>query len=422
MTSPGASGAYAPTGASDVRLRGFSHRASFDDATRWIDAHGSRLPDGEIEAARGLGRVLAVSVHAPLDLPPADQAHQDGYAVRAAETAGASDYNPLSFAIVPTCDGLPASAVALVVAGGPLPEGADAILSFGSVQRSESGLDVFEALAQGAGVEARAECAAAGTLLLEPGRILGAQDLGMLAGLGVRNVQVVGQPRVALIIAGPKPPADPAHDANGPLLQALIERDGGIISSITLGPSTRGGVMEAVTKPQADLVLIVGRTGVGSDDEAPLALAAAGSLAVHGIALRPGGSAGLGIIGSTPVILLPGDPLACLCTYEMLAGRLIRSLGGREVALPHPVRAVELGHKIVSSIGSVDMFQVKIVEGRAEPVGSPDSGGLVSALRADGFVVVPASLEGYGPGTRVTVHLYRQAHAGAPDSRSAPVG
>ena len=92
------------------------------------------------------------------------------------------------------------------------------------------------------------------------------------------------------------------------------------------------------------------------------------------------------------------------------------------MALPHPVRAVELGHKIVSSIGSVDMFQVKIVEGRAEPVGSPESGGLASALRADGFVVVPASLEGYGPGTRVAVHLYRQADAGGPDSRSAPVG
>jgi molybdopterin molybdotransferase len=105
------------------------------------------------------------------------------------------------------------------------------------------------------------------------------------------------------------------------------------------------------------------------------------------------------------VLLLPGDPLGCWCAYELLAGRLIRSLGGRSPELPQLVREAEVGRKIVSAIGFVDLCRVRLVDGRVEPVGSAEFGSLASSVRADGFVVIPASLEGYAPGTRVKVHL-----------------
>ncbi|HYQ79994.1 MAG TPA: hypothetical protein VEP68_00765, partial [Anaeromyxobacteraceae bacterium] len=119
-----------------------------------------------------------------------------------------------------------------------------------------------------------------------------------------------------------------------------------------------------------------------------------------------GGSSGMGMAGGVPVVLLPGDPLACLCAYELLAGRLVRRLGGRDPGLTHPTCQAEVGRKIVSAVGFVEACQVRLAEGRVEPLGAPEFGGLATAARADGFVVIPEALEGYPPGARVTVHLY----------------
>jgi len=110
--------------------------------------------------------------------------------------------------------------------------------------------------------------------------------------------------------------------------------------------------------------------------------------------------------GRIPAFLLPGDPLACFCAYDFLAGALIRQRGGRDWRLPYVVREAEVGRKIVSAVGQVDVCRVQLREGKAEPVGSLEAGGLVSAVRADGFVVIPAPLEGYPPGARVAVYMY----------------
>jgi molybdopterin molybdotransferase len=199
------------------------------------------------------------------------------------------------------------------------------------------------------------------------------------------------------------------------MLRALVERDGGVPEAIGAGAGVRDALRRAVGAPGADLVVATGRTGTGPDDEAPLALAEAGELSVHGLALRPGGSTGMGLAGRVPVLLLPGDPLACLCAYELLAGRLVRRLGGRHPGLPHATRLAEVGRKIVSAVGLVEICQVRLVAGRVEPLGVAESGGLSAAARADGFVVVPAALEGYAPGARVTVHRYGSLDEGFPD-------
>jgi molybdopterin molybdotransferase len=193
------------------------------------------------------------------------------------------------------------------------------------------------------------------------------------------------------------------------MLGSLIGRDGGVVESMIPGTGQREEFARSLAAPDADLILVAGRTGTGRDDEAPLVVAEIGELAIHGIALRPGGSAGMGVVGNTAVLLLPGDPLACLCAYELFAGRLVRRIAGRSPELPYPVREAEVGRKMVSAIGIVDVYRVCLVNGRAEPLGSADSGGLTSAVRADGFVVVPAPLEGYAPGARVPVHMYGAA-------------
>ena len=396
-----------PLPSRDVRMRGFTDRVSVAHATAWIDAQAALLPAETIDLARAAGRVLAAAVEAPDDRPPSDMVAEDGYALRAAETIGAGDYNPLTFALQRANDALRSGAAIPVVAGAALPAGADAIVPFGQVQPSGTSIDVFGVVAAGSGIEPRARQAVAGTVLIAPGRYLRADHIGLIGSLGLDRVRVVREPRVSLIVAGPKSSlGGAAHDALGPMLRGLVRRDGGIVSRLVTGAADRAALIAAMTTGSIDAILVAGRSGTGSDDAAPPALAAAGELAMHGIALRPGGSAGLGRVNGVPVALLPGDPLACLVAYEFLGGRLIRRLGGRDPDGSHAVRQIEVGRKIVSEIGSVDVCLVRCVGERVEPIGSRDAGGLASAVRADGFVVVPAHVEGHAPGARVAVRLF----------------
>jgi len=125
------------------------------------------------------------------------------------------------------------------------------------------------------------------------------------------------------------------------------------------------------------------------------------------VALRPGGSLGLGRVGAVPVVLLPGEPLDCLSAYELVAGRLVRRLSGLPSEPPLAQRMASLSRKIVSAIGLVDLCRVRLVGDTAEPIGIGEAGGILSAARADGFVLVPEGLEGYPPGATVSVYLWR---------------
>jgi molybdopterin molybdotransferase len=395
----------------DIRQEGFADRAPFDEAVRWIDCHSNAVHSNVgskhsemIPVSEAAGRILAQPFIAPADQPPTDTAVENGYALRSAETVGAGSYNPLFFRIQPADQALSPLSAALVSSGTPLPFGADAVAAFDLVRVASGTAEVLETITQGAGVNLQGH-EARQSALIEAGRPLRPSDLGLIAGFGIAQVQVIRRPLVRIILAGCKP-SQPDADANGPTLRALVTRDGGLIELCEYGIADRAALAALIARPGADVVLVCGRTGTGPDDEAPLALAAAGNLAIHGIALRPGASTGMGLAADVPVILLPGSPLACLCAYDLFAGRLIRRLGGRSSHLPYPLRNAIVGRKIVSSIGDVELCRVRLVAGQAIPVASADSGGLASVARADGFVLVPAALEGYAPGSSVVVHMY----------------
>lgn len=387
-----------------MRLRGFAARASLEEAQAWADAQGAALGAEEVDVATAAGRVLAIPVAAPRDLPPADRAGEDGWAVRAADAEGASAYNPVPLRRADGAGALPAGAAALVAAGDPLPPGADAVLPFEAVQAAGAAVEAVAVVPAGAGVERAGQRLRAGAPLGAPGRPLRAHEAALLAALGIARVHAVRRPRVRLLVAGPRGAGE--GEAHLPMLRALVERDGGHPEPWAAGSELGPALRRAAEAPGADLLLVTGRTGTGADDVAPLALAAAGRLELHGVALRPGGSTALGRAGGLPAALLPGDPLACLCTYELLAGRLVRRLGGRAPGLPHAAVRAPLGRKLVSSVGVAEVFPVRLEAGRALPLGLSDLGGLPAAAGADGFTVVPAALEGFPEGAPVTVHLY----------------
>lgn len=398
----------------DVRLRGFFDRVSIEQAIAWIMAHGGRLGGEPIAVVEAAGRILAAPVASPSDSPPADRSVADGYALRSSETVGAGNYNPLVFTLEKSGGDLAQGSAELVHSGALLAKGADAILPFESAHVSAGSLEVIASVAEGTGIECQGLQVRAGAELIPDGRALRPADLGLLASFGIEHVRVVRSPRVRLVVCGPKGDENKgaSGDANSVMLRALIARDGGVMETVICGLGDRSAMANAIATSEAEVVVVVGRSGTGPDDEAPLAISEVGELQIHGIALRPGDSAGLGTVGNSTIVLLPGDPLACFCAYEMLAGQLIRLLSGRKSELPYTTLEAEVGRKIVSTVGIVDLCRVHFVNGRIAPVGSVEVGGLASVARADGFVVIPAALEGYALGTRVAVHMFENQTGG----------
>jgi molybdopterin molybdotransferase len=395
----------------DIRMEGFAERASLGEAIEWVDRF-TRIQDAESVALdAAVGRILAEPFISPADGPPTDTAVHNGYALRSCETVGAGSYNPLPFCLQDYQKALSPFSAALVTSGSPLPMGADAVAPFDLAQASEDITSLIGSVARGEGVSVKGQEFRKGTPLIESSRPLRTSDIGLLASFGVERVNVIRRPSVRIILAGRKPSlGSDLADANGPMLCAHVVRDGGTIEIFKYGITDRDQLAEWISRPGADIVLVCGRTGVGPDDEAPLTLAASGTLSLHGIAVRPGGSAGMGYVGQIPVILLPGSPLDCLCAYDLFAGRLIRNLSGRGSRLPYRVQQAMVKRKIVSSVGTVELCRVLLIGSDVIPLGTADSGGLASVVRADGFIMIPATLEGYAPGSAVDVYTYDEPY------------
>jgi molybdopterin molybdotransferase len=404
----------------DVRMHGFRQRSEVSAVLTWIDRHAPRLGNETVPLDEAVDRILAADAIAPLDVPAFDRAAMDGYALRGAATAGASEYNPLALPVLgqalpgqPFAGPVRPDAAIRIMTGAPLPEGLDAVLPAEYASEQAGQVEVAQPVAPGQHVGRRGEDLQAGSPALHAGRRLRPQDVGVLASLGFAQVDVVRRPAVRILVTGNEviPPGTPKsdyqiYDANSPMLRALVARDGGRIERHARLGDDPEKIREALVAPGADVILVSGGSSVGAEDHAPRLLAEAGELAIHGVAMRPSSPAGVGRIGEVLVFLLPGNPVSCLCAYDFFAGRAIRLRGGRRADWPHAVRKGVVARKIVSAIGRVDYCRVRLVDGRVEPIATSGAAILSSTTRADGFVIVPGESEGYGPDSEVTVYLY----------------
>ena len=405
----------------EASLSAFSDRAPLSAAWAWLDARPAPSAREMVPLAACAGRVLAEPVIINGEKSRRPRAVLNGYAVRSSDCDGAGAYNPLMLRLLE--QGAPALAFATaspIVSGWSLPSGADAVLPLEAAQLADAGtLEVLAPVQPGTGID-RADWRD-GTAVLDQGRRIGPLEVACLATLGIEHVAVSRRPRVAIVVPGAKS----GPDALTPMLSALLDRDGALAGAIpVLGAGERAlAAALSASRSGFDVVLIAGRGGAGPDDFAPLALQlAGGNLALHGLALCPGDASGLGTLpgdgtGLVPVVLLPGDPPACLAAYDMLAARLVRRLPGSATVLPYAVAEFELERKIVSVISVVEVVPVRLTAGRAVPIGA--GGGLPRAACADGFVIVPETSEGYPEAARVGVHLYNTTRMeGSPDMRS----
>ena len=424
----------------DVRMRGFRQRATVMDAQQWVDSHSDALPSEPVPLAELCGRVLAEPIVSRVNVPSFDRAMMDGYAVRADETGGATAYNQLVFKVIgqslpggPFEGELQLGQCIRIMTGAPMPQGADAVLPAERCEVSPDSPDHVQIqgdVPPGKHVGRIGEDIQVDQTVLSAGRRLRPQDIGVLSSIGRAEAAVVMQPTVKLVITGDEllpPGATPTGpkiaDANGPMLAALVRRDGGLVQSDGITPDEPDAIRDAMVC-DADVVLVSGGSSVGQEDHAPVLLSQHGQLAVHGVTMRPSSPAGMGTLpragasdasdaSSVPstrptlVFLLPGNPVSCLCAYDFFAGRAIRRLGGRKQQWPYPVTRGTLSRKLVSVVGRTDYARVRWQSsGQVEPLAVSGASVLSSTTRADGFVVVGPDSEGFAAGSEVTVYLY----------------
>lgn len=407
----------------DVRMRGFAQRTTVDDALSWVDSVVTPLNSlhvEEVSLLHAAGRVLARDVASAVNVPGFPRAMMDGFAVRADDTQGATNYNSLPLAILGTClpgkpfAGTVASGSAVrIMTGAPLPNGADAVLPIENAQVDGERVLVMGDVSPGKHVGQLGEDVRIGDIILRAGRILRPQDIGMLSALGFSHAPVIRQPRVRILITGNEllPMGTPPSgfritDSNGPMLTALVARDGGESTGPVMVSDDRAAILSTL-REVADVILVSGGSSVGQEDHVPTLLAEHGELALHGIAMRPSSPTGMGRLDGKLVFLLPGNPVSCLCAYDFFAGRAIRSLGGLSPDWPYPRVRLRLTRKLVSVVGRVDYARVYVRETEAEPLAISGASVLSSVTRADGFVIVPANSEGYPESAEVNVYLYQ---------------
>lgn len=399
------------------------------EAREIIFQYFSPPQEGEtVPLLAALNRCLLHEVTAVDDVPGFDRATMDGFAVRAADTFGASEGLPAYLEVAgevfmgqkPQGE-LKAGQAWRISTGGMLPAGADAVVMVEYTEElDEKTIGVLRPVAPGENVIRRGEDFAAGELLLPAGHRLRPQDLGILAAAGVTAVEVRRPLQVGIISTGDevvppeeKPAPGQVRNINSYTLWGAVRECGG---EPTLYGIVRDDFRQlkerlAAALSENDLVLLSGGSSVGARDVAAAAIAALGDPGVlfHGVSLKPGKPTIGAVVNGKPVFGLPGHPASALVVFELLVAPLIRFAGyPAEPFWEFPLRA-RVSRNLRSAPGREDYVRVKLALRNGELHADPVLGksGLVATLvRADGLAKIPAGKEGIEAGEWVEVKLF----------------
>jgi molybdopterin molybdotransferase len=372
-----------------------------------------------------LHRVPSSTVVAAAPLPGFARSTVDGFAVRAADTYGASEGLPgyldlvgsVLMGVEPEVTVRPGSAVTMPT-GGVLPAGADAVVMVEHTALTMPGMvEVVRPVAPGEGVVRADEDVPAGTDLVRAGWALRPQDLGILAAAGVTSLRVFNRARVGILSTGDEvvPPGTQVlrpgqvRDATASALSGLVREAGGepVFAGIVADhPGALDTALRAALS-DCDLLVVSAGSSVGARDETAGVVAGLGPPGIfcHGLAIRPGKPTLLAECAGVPVIGLPGNPLSALVVFRLVGMPLVRRIGGHVAELPTATVPARLTRQVASAAGRLDIVQVRLDNGRATPLFGHSA--LLSILTAaDGYVVIPEAATGLDAEADVAVALY----------------
>ena len=356
-----------------------------------------------------VGCVLAEDVVADIDLPSADLAGLDGYAVMSAGLAGAAEATPVALEVMDAVRAgdvrptrlVPGAAV-LIDSGAPLPLGADAVVPWMLTDRGQSRVQVRAAVSAGQNVRRRAADVAAGTTVLPRGSRVSARQIALLAGIGRYRVKVMPAPRVVIVSIGdelvePGQPRDPGDvfDANGHALASAVTDAGGRAFRVAAVPDELSALAETIEDQlvRADLVITTGGLSAGQGDTVKEVLAPLGSVRFDAVAMVPGRQLGLGTVEDTPIFCLPGDPVTAQIAFETFVRPVLRQIAGRR-NLHRSSLPASISTGWHSPPGKREFVPVHLTGSptkgyRASPVAAPGTTPLLGLARANAIAVVP---------------------------------
>ena len=416
-----------------VRLKGYAEQTMVDDALKKYlnEVNIKSLQLEKTPILEALGRILAEDVKAELDVPHFNRSAVDGYAVKSEDTFGASAINPIIIDVlgvaemgrVPNINVRKLQAVRIST-GAPLPQGVDSVVMLEYTEKiSEEKIALYRPGTPGRNVSKRGEDIKKGQKVLRKGTFLQPLDIGILAAIGVVDINIVRKPKVAilstgneLIEPGKKISIGRIVDTNRLSISAAVKNAGGEPLDLGIAKDKMEKIRSKISKGLvlADLVLVSGGTSVGERDFVPEVVNSLGKpgIIIHGISMRPGKPTALAAVHGKPIILLPGYPVAAMMAFNTFVDPIIaRMLGTSFGRIHRQVILARMMRRIPSSPGIRDFARVVVKKTDmgyiADPIRTKGAGIISSIVKANGLVVIPEEREGVEEGDEVEVTLLR---------------
>jgi molybdopterin molybdotransferase len=401
-------------------MRPFGETISLDRARALID--GALRPIERIERVpleAADGRVLAQDVVATADVPPFSRAAMDGYAVRAADTAGATPASPVVLAWIEKVftGQMPSRLVGRgecieIATGAPMPSGADSVVMVEQTTADGPRIQIFNEAEPGQNIGRQGADIRNGQTVMRRGELLNASRVGAIAALGLAQVDVYAQPRVAILSTGneivdPGQPLQPGqiYDINRFTVAAVVAEHGGVPVPHRTAADTMADLDRALDECLEDDVLVFsGGTSVGERDLILDALGSRGEVLFHGISVKPGKPTAFGLVGGRPFFGMPGYPSSCLLNTHILLVPALRFIARLPAATPRTI-TLPLARRVASAKDRHQFYTVRVADGLAIPAYKA-SGDITSMSQADGYFEIAAATDAVDEGTLVEVTLF----------------
>lgn len=405
----------------------FHDVVSIEEAERRLYAHFKAVPRAEeVPLEKALGRVVANTIIAPIDVPPFDRASMDGYAVVASDTFYADEEHPAEVGLIGYIRAGDRKKISIekgkcagIATGAPIPKGANAVVMVEYTDRIGKKVKIYKPVAPGENIAGAGNDLMRGETILREGTVISPRESGVLAALGIEKIAVYQKPKVGIISTGDEV-VEPGkkleygkiYDVNARAIADAVAENGGEAEFSGIVKDEPKALLAKLKEMigKYDIVITSGGTSAGVGDLSYKVIDELGKpgIIVHGIAIKPGKPTIIGVAKNKPIFGLPGYPTSAMIIFDVFVAPLIRKLAGIAEKERKKI-AAKAAMRIHSAKGRYEYLLVNLVSGKggnfsAYPI-LTGSGAITTLAEADGYIEIPESKEMILEGSEVEVRL-----------------